>query len=505
LSFPQAATDRDVAARLNRLTTQGTSGVLIPGEKLYGQEASGEDVDVRTLTLEDALRQSQQTGREFLSAQEDYLLSAIGLLIERHQWGPRFFDDVSATVGASGNDGDFEPALALVNTLRATRRLPFGGSVEASWVWSATEQLREQASSGYTSSSSIVLSGIVPLLRGAGAIARESLIQSERNLVYRARSFERFRRSYLVDIANDYFALLQARQAIANQQRQIVSLEQFTRATKARVDAGRLEAFQTSIAEDQLNSALSALTSLRESYLLALDRFKVRLGLGIDDVLDVTEARLALPEPDVFEQGASDLALDYRLDLQNARDQLDDTRRGVLNAKDALLPDLNLSGSVTLPTDDDNRNPGLSFSADDVDYRIGATLSLPLDRRTEELNLRQARIGLERASRDYERTRDEIIVSARSAARSIDVARRQLTLAESQVESARRRLRAQKLQEDVLEPQQIVDSENALLSAENARDQALTNLRSSVLNYLLQTDQLRVNRDGTLRMLPGME
>ncbi|HEX2837004.1 MAG TPA: TolC family protein, partial [Phycisphaerales bacterium] len=454
-----------MAERLQRLTTQGMSGVLIPSDSAQGVGYVGEPgntqtVPARVVTLEESFRLSQRSGREFLSAQEEYLLSAISLLIERHQWGPRFFNDTSASISASGDDGDFFPALNVVNTLRATRRLPYGGSVEASWVWNATEQLREQATGDYETSSAIVLSGNVPLLRGAGLVAQESLIQAERNLVYQARAFERFRRTYLVDIANDYFSLIQTKQSITNQERQIKSLEQFVKGTQARVDAGRLDSFQTSIADNQMKSAISSLASLRESYLLSLERFKVRLGIPLDEVIDVTEQELNIPEPDVAEAPSAETALRLRLDLQNARDQLEDTRRGVVNAKDDLLPDLNVDGRVTIPTDPDNTHAGVNFSEGDVSYSLGATLSMPLDRRIERLNLRAAKIGLERATRDYDRQRDDIIVSARSAARSVELARFQLNIAEAQVESNRRRLRAQKLQEDLLEPQQIVDAEN---------------------------------------------
>lgn len=38
-------------------------------------------------------------------------------------------------------------------------------------------------------------------------MAREDLIQAERNLVYQARTFERSRRELLVAIAEDYFGL----------------------------------------------------------------------------------------------------------------------------------------------------------------------------------------------------------------------------------------------------------------------------------------------------------
>jgi outer membrane protein TolC len=458
------------------------------------------------VTLEEALRVSQSKGRELLSAQEQYILSAISLLSERHLWGPRFFNDTGLTLNGSGDDGNFTHALDIINTLRVTKRLPSGGEVEARWVWDATEQLRETAGGRYTQASSIVLAGNVPLLRGAGTIARESLIQAERDLVYQARSFERFRRTYLVSIAQDYFGLLQTRASIVNQERQLRSLQEFGRATRARVDAGRLQAFETAITDNRIASAQSALASLRESYTLALDRFKVRLGLPIEEAIDVSEALPTIPEPDILDlDRVATTALEYRLDLQNARDQVDDSRRAVRNADNNRLPDLDLNASVTVPTDPDDRQGGVSFSPNDTSYRVGANLSLPLDRRIETLSLRASQVRLARAERDYTQRRDEIVVSTRSAARNVELTRFRLNLAEQQVEINKRRLRAQKLQEDAVSPQTIVDTENELLQAENDRDAARADLRSAILQYLLESDQLRVKRDGTLDPLPGME
>jgi outer membrane protein TolC len=331
------------------------------------------------------------------------------------------------------------------------------------------------------------------------------LIQAERDMVYQSRTFERFRRSYLVDIATDYFSLLQTRASIANQLRQLQSLRQFSTATQARVDAGRLQAFQTAITQNQVASAEVSLSELVEQYVLALDRFKVRLGLAIDTPLDIASELPVLREPDADPDAAAKLALLYRLDVQNSADQLLDSRRAVDVAKDGLLPDLNVTGEVGVPTDPNNNSAGLNLSGDSTRYRIGATLSAPLDREQERLNVRSAQIRYERAQRNHSRLQDETVLSARRSARAVDRARFQLRIAEQQVDINRRRLRAQKLNEAEVQPQEIVDTENDLLRAENARDAAQTALRTAILQYLLETDQLRVARDGTLQRLPGME
>lgn len=493
LTFEAASESRDVAARLAQYAVDG------------GASSGDATAATRVLGLGESLRVSQDSAREFISAQEQYLLASIALLVERHLWGPRFFNDTTAGLAGNGDDGRFEHALDVINTLRATQRLPSGGSLEARWVWNATEQLREQATGRYTQSSSLALSGQIPLLRGAGSVARESLIQAERDLVYEARSFERFRRGFLVEIAADYFELQNTRANIANQERQLLSLRENAERTAARVRAGRIEAFEQGIAENEVLGAEASLASLREQNILQLERFKIRLGLQPTELVRIAEELLEVPEPEISLDEAATLALELRLDLQNQRDRLDDQRRAVANARNALLPDLNLAGSVVVPTDADERAGGLSFSPDDLRYDLSATFGLPLDRKIERMRLRAELIGLERARREYERSRDDVVVSVRAALRRVDLARFQLRLAEQQVDINRKRRRGQELRADTIGTQVLLDSENALLIAENQRDRAATNLRISVLNYLVESDQLRVGRDGTLERLPGME
>lgn len=490
LSFEQAAEDRDVAERL----------------RSYTVDALGLDSpEVLRLDLEGALRISQESAREFLTAEEEYILSAIRYLITRHLWSPRLFNDTTVSVNGSGDDGRFETALNIINELRVTQRLPFGGSAEARWVWQATQQLRDQVDDEYTQSSRIVLSASVPLLRGAGSVAREDIIQASRNLIYAARTFERERRSFLVDIAVDYFGLLETQARIASQERQIRSQEEFLAMTQAKVQAELVPQFEERLVRNQLLRARSSLASLNEQYVLQLERFKIRLGLDPTLPIEILPFELNIPEPEIEPGVAAALALDYRLDLQNRRDQLDDARRGVSNARNELLPDLDFSGSVTLPTDEDDAVGGLGFDFDDTSYSAGVTYGLPLDREIERLELRQSVINLEQRIREYERFRDTVIVDARSAVRSVELARFRYELAQEQVRITEQRLEEQKIKADEIDPQQRLDTENDLLDAENERDRALTDLRTSVLRFLLQTGQLRVADDGTLQPLPGMQ
>lgn len=487
LSFAVAEESRDVAERLRSMQDEDT-----------------ESADAMSLDLPGALRQAQMTAREFLSAEEDYILAAIRLLIERHRWEPRLF--ATSTVGIAGgwDDGAPRSTLNIVNELAARKQLPFGGEVAARWVWEAAEDLRRNATGRYVQSSRIAVDGTIPLLRGAGYAAQESLIQAERNLVYAAREFEDFRRNLFVSIASDYFGLLQQLDGIESQEKQLESFEQLEARQKAWYDAGKLPEIDVNLAANNTLNARASLANRRESYVLALDRFKVRLGLPVRQAVQIQPFELDIPEPDISMVAATELALGFRLDLQNQRDRLDDARRQVRIAQNNLLPDLNLGAGVTLPTDDDAREGGFVYELDDLRYNAGITFGLPLDREIERLQLRASMISQQSAERAFARFRDEVVLDVRARVREIERARFNLVLAEQRVEITRRRAEEQGIRADEVDTQARVDTANDLLNAEQARDQARTDLRNSVLNYLLATGQLRVQRDGTLEPLPGM-
>ncbi len=492
LEYDPADEFRDVSSRLNGYQAEA-----------FSEEASGyETID---LTLYETWRIAQRSSAEFLAAEEDYILAGIRLLQERHRWGPRLFNDTSAFVSGMGDDGNYDSAVRVLNDLRVTQRLPYGGAVSARWLWEATDQLRAESSEGYTQSSSIVLDGNIPLLRGAGNVAREDRIQAERNLVYAARSFERFRREFLVDISRDYFSLLQTLAQIENQNVQVESLKRVVAETDAKVEAGILPEFDRNNATNDLLQGQSSLEQLLERYRLQLARFRIRLGLPVRQPAEIKNLLFDPPEPNATLDGAVDASLRYRLDLQNRRDQLDDRRRGVDNAINDTLPDLDLTGDVTLPTDPDDDVGGVSFDPDSASYSVGVTFGLPLDREIERLTLREQVIRMEQASRDYADFRDGVVLDARGALRAIDLARFQLDLAERRVEITERRQEEQEIKRDEVTTQERLDTAARLLDAQNARDQARTDLRNAVLNYLLTTGQLRVQRDGTFEELPGMD
>ncbi|MEM8757734.1 MAG: TolC family protein [Planctomycetota bacterium] len=484
LAFVPADPTRDVAARLDAF--------------LLEDVAAPDDPNLLRIDLVTALQIGQDTAREFLTAQEDYILAAIRLLIEQRGFETLPFNSTTARIEGGGTDGRFDTALSVVNELGLTRRFQNGSEVAASWLVEATEDLREGISDRYTNSSRLAVSGRFPLLRGAGLAASESLIQASRDVVYAARAFERFRRTFLVDIATDYFGLVEDRAAIMNSMRQIEALRAIEEETAAKIEAGLLRDFQRAIASSDRLAAEAALAGARDAYRLSEDRFKVRLGLPLTTPIVIMPTTIELPYPDIDLAEATRTAIELRLDLQTDRDLVLDARRGVSVARNDVLPDLDIDARIDLPTDPDVDVGNLSYDFGELSYSAGITLNLPLDRRIERLNLRSAVIGVEQAIRAYELSRDDVAVEARAAARDVELARFQLTLAEQQVEINRRRQRGQELDPENVTTQERVDTQNELLDSENARDAAVADLRIAILEYLLATGVLRVSTEGEM-------
>ncbi len=474
-------------------------------ERLASYSATPDDA--AKMVLNEALKYAVEHSREYRDAEETYVLAALELLVERHLWGPRFFDEITTTARTQGDNDLFDSSLSIVNELRATQRLPYGGDVSVRALASATEDLYQRVAGEGVQSADIILDANIPLLRGAGLAARDSRIQAERDVIYAARSFEQFRRNFLVSIASDFLTLVALQQGIANAERQLASFVQLEERAQALVKAGREEPFQAALAAQDTLFARDSLTSQQEQYRLTVDRFKVRLGMPTEQPLVIVKSEIGLKPPKVDLDEAVQMALLYRLDLQTSRDQVEDSRRTVAVARNQLLPDLNLTGNVSLPTDLDrvNERAGADFDPGDLDASAGLTFGVPLDREIERVRLRQSQIALERSIRSHDQFRDTVAVEVRAAGRDIDRAIFSLQLQEENIGIAKRRqesIDAAPARADARDRSEAVD---ALLRAEDDRDRARRDLQVAILNYLVATGQLRVTPNGMLQALNGME
>lgn len=450
-----------------------------------------------TLTLDQALDYAIKNSREYQSEKEKLYLTALTLTGEQHNFKPNFFGRSRADFSRL-DDG--ERTGSVSSGLGFNQALASGGSLGISI---ANDLLKYFSGDPRRSASSVLRMDIAqPLLRGAGSeVAAERLTQANRNVLYAVRDYTHFQDTFSVEIVNEYFDLLQSKDVIFNEYNNYESRKANKEYLAAREDRESPEALGDAEQEElqAKNRYISSITSYRN----ALDRFKITLGLP-----QTTDLRLDDQEIDLIRAAgvkavyldnteAFRIALQHRLPLFNQIDRFEDNKRQVAIAANQLKADLNILGSGTLrsdggPTDYTN------FNFKNVRYSVGVELDLPLDRLRERNDYRATLINFESATRTLGQNFDELrnlldqrIRELEQFRQSYEIQRNAVDLAKKRVEGNQLRLKA-----GTVIFRRLSESQDALISAQNAATRALVDYLGARLNLLidlgvLQTDEKR--------------
>jgi outer membrane protein TolC len=466
------------------------------------------NTDAPPFNLRDALAYAMRHGRRLQDAKEELYLQALDLTLERHLWTPRFVASITGDFEDAERNAEFDQTLTTLSEVAVTQRLPYGGAVTARVVHSLVRDVNERVTLG--ESGQAILEGNIPLLRGAGRSAYESRYAAERSVVYAARAYERFRRSFVVEVAAVYFSLQQLKTEIANTRTSYESRRaDWEKAEFIERMGQSRDVFEAPRAKSILRQAEADLVRARQRYASALDTFKILIGMAVSQPLDVLdqendrESRVLddlLVDVDV--DTAVDVALRYRLDLLTGADGLDDVRRGVAVAGNAVLPDLDLSGDVTANSNPEHRS-GTTIASKRTSWRAGLSFRVD-DRKAERNAYRAALIDQRRAQRAFDESEDQVRADVRRASRRI---REQIDIRRIQalnVEENERRLAAARAQFDLGKRtnQDVVDAENELLAARNNFAGAVAAYRVAILEFRRDTGTLRVTDEGEWRTGP---
>lgn len=496
-------------------TIEATNKITLTNLEIFDKSevAFGEESDMekgsRVLMLNEALDIAIKHSNEYLSRKEDLYRSALTLTYARYVYTPIFTSvvdgtdshqiiDVNDTVtktridpttgqpflDANGNPETYTETVTktkdnhqvyVKGSVSVDTLLRTGGKISANFT---TDFLQFIGGSSPNVASS-TLSGTLtqPLLRGAGyAIAIENLTQAERNMLYDLRDFTRYRKQFSVDIASDYYNVLQSRDAVRNNWRGLQNYRQNVLRERAYFEADRRS--QASV--DQLKQAElqieSDWVSAVRNYRQALDSFKVRIGLHTDDrvILDDRELeQLKIVHPSLTMEEAVNVAMVNRLDLDTQREQLQDARRHIKVAANALLPQLDLTANAAV-----QRVSGSALPVPDwqhYGWSTGLELDLPLNRISERNNYRSSIIDLERARRGFDYAVDNIKLQIAADWRNLDQAKRNYEIREIGVQIASRRVEEQRIRQEIGEgnSRDLVDAQSALIDSENQRTAAL--------------------------------
>ena len=445
-----------------------------------------------TLTLDQALDYAIKNSREYQSEKEKLYLTALTLTGERHNFRPNLFGRTRADYSRL-SDGERQGSVGT--DLGVNQALVTGGSLG---LTIANDLLRYFTGDPRRSATSVLSLNIAqPLLRGAGSqIAAERLTQSNRNVVYAVRDFTHFQNSFSVGIVTEYFDLLQLKNVIFNEYSNYESRQASREYLAARVDRESPEALGD--AEQDVLQAKNRYISSITSYRNALDRFKITLGLP-----QTTDLRLDDEEIDLIRKSGAKsmylvsseafrIALEHRLPLFNQIDRFEDNKRQVAIAANQLKADLNLVGDASLtnrggPTDYNN------FNFNDVRTTVGLQLNLPLDRLRERNDYRATLVNFESATRTLGQNFDELRNLLDRRIRELDQFRQSYEIQQNAVVLAKKRVEGNqlRLKAGTVIFRSLRESQDALISAQNAETRALVDYLGARLNLLIDLGVLK--------------
>jgi outer membrane protein TolC len=449
------------------------------------------------LSLAEAVALATAHNRNYQTQKESLYLSALDLSLARHEFAPQLFGMFSGDYTKTASD----ETLDAGGNLGLNQALADGAQIG---VQIATDWLRYLTGDPRTSLGSVLTATVSqPLLRGAGRkIVQENLTQAERNTLYQIRSFNRFRKEFVVQIVSQYFNVLETLDRVENEKSNYERLVLAHEQTKMLAESGRRPPLEADQAEQDKLSAWDNYIAAQESYKQQLDSYKITLGLPTEANIELDPNELnrlggtEITEPEYEESRLIQTALAQRLDLMNSRDQVDDAERKVAVAADNLGMELNLVGSANASTPDGQRPARFQFQ--NGTYAVGLEGDLNLDRKAERNAYRESLISLTQRQRSYSEERDRVIFDVRQTYRDLREAAAQyqirqlsLKLAEQRVESTAMLLQAGRaITRDLLEAQR------SLLQAQNSRTSALVRYTIANLEFYRDLGILEVRPDG---------
>jgi len=500
--------------------------------KISDTEPSPNDIQIEkaippsgVLGLPQAVALATAHNRLYQLEKELLYTTALDLRLTRHEFETKFFSGGRQGYGKDGSEEgiggetDFGFDRLLANGAR------IGAKVGIAWFRVVTGDF----SGGLAS----ILSATItqPLLRGSNRkIVQENLTQAERNTLYQVRSFNRFRKTFVVGVITQYYWVLQNYDVVENAHQYYKTLDELYERTEKLVNAGRLLRLELDRIRQEKLEAWDTYVQAEKIYKQALDEFKfwqLSLPANVEFQLDVNELEVLRSVmrsmPEFSEAEAIEVALVERLDLANSGDAIADAERKVLVTADGLRGELNLFGGVDatslsefseLPgvgaldddfTTDRNRpnplrrlrdnNPLRSFRDE---FELGIDGELPLDRVLEQNIYRKALIALSQRQREYEEMSDWVTLEVRQAYRDLTEAAERYRVQSEGVALAEKRLKNTNLllQYGRASSRRVLNAHDGLFDSKNAATEALVNYAIATLNFYCNTGVLQVRPDG---------
>lgn len=226
--------------------------------------------------------------RDYQSQKENLYRVSLQLSLERYDYLLFPTPNGNGTTGEyshNRNGGITVDNLSASSRVALQKALVTGGDVLASFANNMLLTFNGPQGFAADVSSELLFEFTQPLLQRD--IQFESLTQAERNLVYAARDFARFRKEFFVDFADSYYGIIRAYRQIEIDSQNYFSLVRAFNQAEAEYRAGLVPRFQVDQVEQNLLSGRGALIGTCNGVEQSLDSLKLTIGIPTETPINI--------------------------------------------------------------------------------------------------------------------------------------------------------------------------------------------------------------------------
>lgn len=258
---------------------------------------------------------------------------------------------------------------------------------------------------------------------------------------------------------------------------------QFHQAAKLKEKTGLADALDVYRAEIELRQAEDALKATEERLEETKDNLRDLLALPFDLCIKVEVPILYSPHPVDLEKAVA-IALNTRIEMEQAGDDERENKRLSSLAKKNLYPELNLVLNYSNIGRAKHFSTSCESNRENV-WGIGFTTSNEMNPLADKIAYEQSLIAITSASRDTKQTEATLILEVKKAVRQLDRALERIHLQEQQIKTAQGELHLAKIKFD----RGMADNFN-VIQAEKSLRAAQQNYWTAIIDRIIGEFQL---------------
>ena len=446
----------------------------VPSPSFREQTEPGPEVSRAPLhlTLEEAINVTLQRNRGIEDSIDNVTSSRYTLIAADADYEVKIAPAGSAAIeGGSGIETDDGESFGI----QFSKKFATGTSIYITPKVIRTEEAYETGVTSYL---------VQPLLRGLSVEYNLSGIRAaefgERTSL---RSLYLTQVSTMVTTVQNIYNLIRDREILRLNEESARRLEGHKEAAQVKEKIGIASPIDVYRAEIELNQALENLTVAREAYGDSIDSLKLLLALPMETNLEIT-APWDYKLLELDEKQAIEVALNNRVEIIQAEDDVSEAERSSRVAKQNTLPELNLELSYRRYGEDEKFYRSADFDKDK--WGVGLSAEGDIWRTAEKAQYQQSLLTVKGTRRRMVNLRDEIqsevkqeLRTLMKSAKSIEIQKDQIHQAEGKLELARI-----KFSHGLANNFDLIEAERELL-------QAQSRLLGAVTNYIVSSYRLK--------------